>query len=1569
MPRQKRTKEQQGDEHEQLEDMDVTGEQEPEPEAKGHARTSAVGEEERAGADAPLTMLELLKEQQRAMLAQQQEEREHQRQLMAQQRLQHDMLLQLVEEQKQELTRYRGEIQSLKEGGRTDAGAARAKLPKPTLQKLGPDDDIENFIATFERIARQQNWPEEVWATQLAGLLTGKAMAAYAGLGVEQASSYDDVKAAILRRYEINEETHRVRFRRDKKTGGETYREWMDRLQDHFRRWIKNQTMPLEDVMVMEQFLQGVPEDLRVWLKEKKPESLQGAAELADDYVLVRRGEGRSHNPAAAKGSPWPAPPPSRPAPEMDNRAPPRNPTWSNPAFTGRSRTNTRGDKRCYHCGKYGHLMFSCPSRDSARTQAMFAGEQHEVAWNSESQKHLCRGHIDGRPVRMLVDTGCDMTMVSSDWVHPSQVNLKERMPVLCVHGDTHRYPTASVLLEVEGIEQRTKVIIAPDLPVPVLLGRDLCDLKTATHPGRKQGLVVITRAQKRRQQQESAERQTLPTPVGLSAASEEEDSQGTDRDPEPENIEMEQTKGDIPDPDIQDEDAFDSDRESEAETQVNGKSQTSLPESDHSLRREESLFTTDSEARREPNIQEPLVSQEIQDQSHSILEATPEQLKKWQEEDPTLTKARELARQGDSEGDRVAFYYKDGILYRQWRPRGTDAGDVRRCEQLVLPRQCRSLILRVAHDIPMAGHLGTTKTKDRILQRYYWPGIFKEIAEYCRSCDVCQRSHSKRPARGELVPMPVVAEPFHRIAMDIIGPLPKTARGNRFILTICDYATRYPEAIPLPVTDAPRIARELVNVFARVGVPSEILTDQGSNFMSTLLQEVYHFMQIKRIRTSPYHPQTDGLVERFNGTLKAMLQKFVSRSQKDWDNYLPYLLFAYREVPQESTGFSPFELLYGRRVRGPLDVLREAWAGEEEGEAPLAVHVIEMRDRLQDMTELVQEHMEKSQERQKAYYDRHTRERQFEKGDRVLVLLPMTQNRLKLKWTGPYRVSRKISDVDYEVETPGRRREKRVYHINLLKKWHDPSVHAQQAALFGKAPVTREPDQEEGEEVEELFLPTQQHELQNVLDQGDHLRPKQADQLRALANDFPSVFAAKPGRTTLVKHSIHVGNAAPIHQKSYRLPYSRREALHQELDKMLEGEIIRPSTSPWASPVVLVPKKDGGIRFCVDYRKLNSIAKFDAYPMPRAEEVFERVGNAKVISTLDLSKGYWQIPMEETSREMTAFATPFGLYEFEVMPFGLHNAPATFQRLINHVLRGGEAYSSAYIDDIVVFSQNWEDHFKHLRDVFTRLQTAGLTLRADKCRYGLKEAHYLGHVIGGGKIKPDEQKVKAVKDYPTPTTKKDVRAFLGLTGYYRKFIPHFATVAAPLTDLTRKGHPEKIEWGAACEESFQKLKGALQESPVLKIAEPDRPFIVQIDASDRGLGAVLSQRDTAGLEHPVAFASRKLYPREEKYAVVEKECLAIVWALKVFHTYLYGQQFSIESDHQPLAWLQRMKNANGRLTRWALSVQQYSFSIKHRAGSENKNADGLSRGPICYRFGLNEDDGSTPQTDLSPSS
>ena len=310
-----------------------------------------------------------------------------------------------------------------------------------------------------------------------------------------------------------------------------------------------------------------------------------------------------------------------------------------------------------------------------------------------------------------------------------------------------------------------------------------------------------------------------------------------------------------------------------------------------------------------------------------------------------------------------------------------------------------------MAHEITLAVHLGKEKTRQRILRRFYWPTLYKDVEDYCRSCVVCQKSASRAVPVAPLVPLPIISEPFSRVAMDIVGPLPRSKSGNKYILVLCEYATRYPEAVPLRRIDAKHVAEELIKIFARVGVPEDILTAQGSNFMSKLLSELYSLQHIHSIRTSPYHPQTDGLVERFNKTLKSMLRKAVDTKGKNWDTLIPYLLFAYREVPQASTGFSPFELVYRRNVRGPLDVLREAWEGIQLMDESVASYVLATQEKLKAMSDLVQENVARAQDGQKRWYNRRARMRQFEAGDPVLVLLPTAASKLLAQWQGPYQV------------------------------------------------------------------------------------------------------------------------------------------------------------------------------------------------------------------------------------------------------------------------------------------------------------------------------------------------------------------------------------------------------------------------------------------------------------------------------------------------------------------------------------------------------------------------------------
>ena len=395
----------------------------------------------------------------------------------------------------------------------------------------------------------------------------------------------------------------------------------------------------------------------------------------------------------------------------------------------------------------------------------------------------------------------------------------------------------------------------------------------------------------------------------------------------------------------------------------------------------------------------------------------------------------------------------------------------------------------------------------------------------------------------------------------------------------------------------------------------------------------------------------------------------------------------------------------------------------------------------------------------------------------------------------------------------------------------------------------------------------------------------------------------------------------------------------------MLDMGIIRPSESPWASGVVIVPKPDNTIRFCIDYRKLNQVTKMDAYPIPSMDRMIEKVASAKYITTFDLTKGYWQIPLEESTIEKSAFITSKGLYEFLVMPFGMKTAPATFQRMMSDVVLKDLTFADAYIDDVEIdTSSSFSQHLNEIQQVLQRLRDNNLHARPSKCKVAMPMVDFVGHRVGGDRIEPRRALVKAIERFPRPETKKQVRSFLGLVGYYRKFISDFSERAAVLTDLTKGKNPSKVKWQDQHETAFLDLKKALESPPILRPPHWDEEFILQVDASNRGLGAILSQRDQNGDEHPVAYASRKLQPREEKLSTTEKECLSIVWAVELFRYYLFGRTFRLQTDHNPLVWLNQVRDKNRKLLRWSITLQEYDMLIEHKPGKKNVNVDALSR-------------------------
>ena len=491
---------------------------------------------------------------------------------------------------------------------------------------------------------------------------------------------------------------------------------------------------------------------------------------------------------------------------------------------------------------------------------------------------------------------------------------------------------------------------------------------------------------------------------------------------------------------------------------------------------------------------------------------------------------------------------------------------------------------------------------------------------------------------------------------------------------------------------------------------------------------------------------------------------------------------------------------------------------------------------------------------------------------------------------------------------------------------------------------------------VSTLDPPPLQEVLQGLVQQGVELTPEQRGLVEHSLRQWQDVFSLGEddhGHTNVVRHTILTGDAAPVRERYRPVPPTLYKEMQSLLKGMLNTGVIRESSSPWAAPVVLVQKKEGSLRFCVDYRKLNSVTHKDAYPLPRIEEALTNLKKAQWYSTLDLAAGYWQVEVDEQDKEKTAFATPMGLYEFQRMPFGLCNGPATFQRLMHRCL--GDLNLDTvliYLDDVIVYSPTFEAHVQHLEEVFQRMRSFGLKLKPEKCALFQKQVRFLGHLVNAEGVRPDPEKTSAVQQWKTPSTVHQVRSFLGFVGYYRRFIGGFAKIARPLNTLlqnTAKYGKKKnapIEWTSECQTAFDTLKQKLTQSPVLAFADFSLPFRLYTDASLAGLGAVLSQIQQ-GREYVIAYASRSLHPAEKNdsnYSAFKLELVALKWAItEKFRDFLWGAKFTVFTDHQPLLHL---KTARLRAVeqRWISQLENYDFDLRYRPGRENTNADALSR-------------------------
>lgn len=456
-------------------------------------------------------------------------------------------------------------------------------------------------------------------------------------------------------------------------------------------------------------------------------------------------------------------------------------------------------------------------------------------------------------------------------------------------------------------------------------------------------------------------------------------------------------------------------------------------------------------------------------------------------------------------------------------------------------------------------------------------------------------------------------------------------------------------------------------------------------------------------------------------------------------------------------------------------------------------------------------------------------------------------------------------------------------------------------------------------------------------------LTPEQKQQLDEVIELFPKAEEGKLGRTDLYTHRIDVGNAAPKKQRYYTMSKYVLDEVNREVDRMLALDVIEEAMfSPWNNPLVAVKKKTGKYRVCLDARHLNSISVNEGYPIPQIAAILNNLSGCSYISSIDLKDAFWQLPLDISSRPLTAFTIPQrGHFQFKVVPFGLCTASQALARLMNHLFVDLEPQVFCYLDDIIICSRTFEEHMSLLAEVAKRLKQAKLTISSEKSKFCRAEMKYLGYVLNEHGWNVDPEKIECIVKFPAPTTRKDVQRCLGVCNWYRRFIADFSMIAAPLTELTKT--KVKFRWSVKAEEAFLKLKSALVSAPVLTMPDYSKPFSVACDASDVAIGAVLSQ-DIGGEEHPISFFSQKLSASERKYSVTERECLAVIRAIEKFRGYVEGTKFVVFCDHAALSYLKTMKNPTSLMSRWLLRLNSFDFEIKYRKGAFNTVPDALSR-------------------------
>jgi len=1429
-----------------------------------------------------------------------------------------------------------------------DFSHIRGLLPKMA------DDDVLAFFQGYEHTLLCNDVDRSLWIKFLSAQLSSKAIRAFSRLSPDDRLDYDVVKTAILAYYRLDAQAYLKVFRKLRRSGNETYKMALSRMRDALSDFCESKKIDtfeaLFDAILTEQFLNSLSDDVRQFVWAKEPKTAAECSQYADlCFEVSQVGTGlHKHQNQPRFHAHTDQHQNKREAERVNGKG----------LFHAKGKppkSNTQGKLRaCFLCNSTTHLSHSCPQNTFKAQLCMSCGKYHApnvncagksatgvystvACDNTLDERYVIPMYVNGQEVTALRDTGnngpilVDKALVSEGQFVPNKfLYCKGAFDGLI---GAHKLPVAVVKIRSPRFncdhDISAEVAVCHHMPNGINCNvgnrffRDHADV---------QDMILIRPPKDRATPDETTPDETAggATAIidhdGLTATAAQRgvkpcthaDIQVVTRSM---GRQREQTK--------QTDTAMNIDCD---KTGLNADPDTTRPSGTNQEQIKHGNDSVEQTATQMGNID---VSPT---ETVGGLQPPVSEFQAAQRNDPSLANLW-----GRAEAGHADVRVIEGLLYKVAPAHLLTTHEF----LLVLPTTYAQEVIRMVHDLPSGGHMGARKSYDRLRAIYYFPKMWRKVKRYVKCCRQCQvtaprRAHERQP----LQPIEIMrTHPFDDLSIDVMGgDLARTTRGNRYLLVIVCNVSKWVHAVPMRNLRAETVADKLIEFFAISGLPRIIRSDNMAGFRSQLMTKLRERLNIQANFSAPFHFQSHGGVERANLTIETMLRKFLIEHAKNWDLLLPFLMFALRETVHSGTKFSPNELVFGRKLRGLLEVARETWTDGDPAQKQLNMPTVKYIERLNANIQLAlkaaHQNMSQAQEQMKRNYDKVSSIRELNPGEMALILLPTTGNKLMARWRGPYQILRRLDNNNYELQI-GRR--KAVMHINSLRKFHTADDPETETGAAGVNMIITDDATIDGEPLGPITLETQEGSKEYVI--GSQLTATQRQQMEQLLAQYPDVFSDKPGKTDVVEHVIRVTDDKPCYQPAYKIPESMRDAVEAELMKMLENKILQydPHTN-WNSPLIIVKKSDGQIRLVNNFINLNKKTVNDQYTMNNMSDLLSRVAGARYLTKIDLRQSFFQVPLSKESRKFTGFQTHIGTFSYRMMPMGLKCASATCQRMIDIVLRGAHRYTGSLLDDILVFSKHYDSHLAHVTDVLERLRKSGLTVNTKKCHFASNNVKILGHIVKDGLIYPNDEKIEVIKTWPVPRTKKHLKSFLGLVGFFRDYVPHFATVAYPLTELLAHSKPDKLAWDKSHQMAFDCLRNALMSKPVLRPPDPTKGYIITADTSSVALSAILMQRgDGDATSYVISYASRKLLPREQKYPIVELELMAIVFGLKKFNHWVYGRPIEVFTDHRPLQWLNSLTKHSARLARWSLVLQNYDITTSYISG-DKQLADCLTR-------------------------